>query len=281
MASHSIRRRLCSLWYSATTTIWIRRSRTFDRRTLPVVSLLYIWPQPCANWHSRWATTPQLSPLVAIGEGDLSAHSKDLRQACEMAVFMKDAMVGLDYWKEVVGIPPESGTISDSEADNIGDKVSDVDEELQQALRISRSAYYGSTSRSVPSPTRLLCKRSKRQSSVIIVDDDDDYEDNFDLYSHPPLGKRVHSSPKRSRSSLFRDGAQESPTIISDDEDLPRKHTRTKIPSVECVKTGIGRQQKKSQTRILGGTPLDQLLGLSSLGQRPSSPISDAIDGDM
>jgi hypothetical protein len=235
------------------------------------------------DWYSRWATTTQLSPLIPVEDATSSTYTDEMKQAYNTVAFMKDAGLGLEYWKDEVGRQFGTGTLSNPtpEPEESWDAESEADEELKQALRISSQAHYGSTPHNIPTTSRSLPERGGRQSSVITIDDDEDEADNLDLYSPPSPRRRLLASPKRSRPSHPRYRFQECSIVISDDEDLPRKHPRKKSLSVDGDSKESSPQQKRVRPRFSGGTALDQLLQSSSLGQRSSAPVSDSIEVDM
>jgi hypothetical protein len=163
---------------------------------------------------------------------------------------------------------------STSEPEEAWDAEFEADEEFKQTPHISYQAHHGSTPFDVSTMSRSSHKRGRRQSSIITIDD-------FDSCPLPLPGARLLSSPKRPRSSRPRYGLQDFSIVISDDDELSEQHPRTKSLSIEHKNPDSLSQQKRSGPQFLGGTALDQIYGLSSLGQRASAPVSDTIEGDM
>jgi hypothetical protein len=211
----------------------------------------------CAYQDSRWATTNQLSPLVPFANNDSSSDSNELRQAHERASFFQSAGLGLEYWihemeDQLEAISPRGPT---SALEELVEDDDEIDEELAEALRISREYLKLSTP---PSPP---------PGQHPILDDTDDDKNGY--YTRPPKSKS-HSKSKRSYHSDHHKGCRPSSPIVLHRNEPPRKHAKIDHPSAERTK----------QKRRIPAT-LDELLGQSSLHQHSAAPVSDIIDGDM
>jgi hypothetical protein len=199
--------------------------------------------------------------------------------ACNMAEFWQGTGCGLDHWRSEVDAQHRqvlsaqaldrssrlAGIVEDD--DNEEDDEEGKDEGLQEALRLSRETYYGSTNSNLPTPfvSPLEAGRPRHRADVITIDDDDADED--DLYTRPPKKSRSQLSPRN------RNSARTFSATSSDDEGHTHRGTHRK---------DIGsNKQQGFRPRLSGGMGLDQLLGRSNLGQRSAAPTSDTIDGRM
>jgi hypothetical protein len=223
------------------------------------------------NRCSEWATTNQLSPYVSQKESNITPQTEQHRLAWETTNFIKDAGLGLEYWQDIVNNSPRNDASEDA---SLGDSSNyelrglrcndDEDEQLQEALRISREVCYRDTA-ALLTPSSSPPQRNWQSSisrNTIIIDDDSDEES---MHSTPPRG-RLRLSPKRVRPWSQR---HDTEIAIS----TTQKRTRD-----EGFEQALDAQQKRHKPSFSG---LDQLLGRSSLSQRSSAPISDAIEGDM
>jgi hypothetical protein len=197
-----------------------------------------------------------------------SAQTGELQHAYGTVTFMKEAGLGIDYWRGELGEQPGAHVASSStpEPEEFQDDDLENDEELKEILRMSYQEHYGSSPPSGPSKHRPGNKRVKRQSSTITFDDDENKDDNMDLYSLPCPRNRNKPSMKRS---------------LSANDELPASYTGNENSLTEHSTAGQSSQQNNNRSQFLGATTLDQILGRSSLGQRSSTPTSDAIEGDM
>lgn len=198
---------------------------------------------------------------------------------------LQESGAGLEYWIDEVrrefgsGTLPDLGSDPDAEEELVGDE-EEIDEQLKEALRISREAYYGPTPARLPTPSSSA--PDKRQSLthrevIILEDDDDDYED-FSLYSQPSRMVKSYSSPKRSRTCRLQQDYRRSSSTLSDDEQHLRKQQRSTFSASAYDTSQQTLQKTRRPSQLLGQSTLDRL---GDLGQSSSTPTSDNIDGDL
>jgi hypothetical protein len=164
---------------------------------------------------------------------------------------MRDTKLGLEYWRTVVD-EHCANSATELESEVVGTE-EELDEQLQEALRISREQYYNSS----PQDSRTLSlsqsppKRIRRATSVITLDDDSDL--NLELYEQPRAQLAPRSSLKRSRPLRLHDARSDS------------------------LKQG----QQLSTDQKNGRFTTQDILGWGNLGQSSTAPTSDAIDGHL
>jgi 5-methylcytosine-specific restriction endonuclease McrA len=224
------------------------------------------------NRRSEWATANQLSPYVSKKESNTTPPTEQHRLAWETADFIKDAGLGLEYWQDVVNNRPKNDASQDSslggnsnyELRGLRCGIDEEDEQLQEVLRISREACYRDSA-ALLTPSSSPPQRSRQSSisrNIITIDDDSDEES----MNSTSLRGGLCFSPKRVRPSR-----RNHDTEIA----LSTNQKRTRDKRFEQA---LDAQQKKHKPSFSG---LDQLLCRSSLSQRSSAPMSDAIEGDM
>jgi hypothetical protein len=191
-------------------------------------------------------------------------HSNELRQAWERASFFQDAGAGLEYWIEELGNQPQLRAPSGSRSapEELVEDDEELDEELAEALRISREHL------------ELTTPPNPRPGRHPIFDDDTD--DNRNGHHTRPPKLRFSSISKRSYDPDHHERRRSSSPIGLHQNEPPRKHAKIDHPSAERRNAEPATKQKRGIP-----TTLDELLGQSSLHQHSAAPVSDIIDGDM
>jgi hypothetical protein len=160
-------------------------------------------------------------------------HSNELRQAWERASFFQDAGAGLEYWIEELGNQPQLRAPSGSRSapEELVEDDEELDEELAEALRISREHL------------ELLTPPSPPPGQHPRLDDDTD-DDKNDHHTWPPK-LRFPSISKRSYDPDHHEGRRpSSPTGLHHNEP-PRKHARIDHPSAERRNAESTTKQKR------------------------------------
>jgi hypothetical protein len=174
---------------------------------------------------------------------------------------MRDTKLGLEYWRTVVD-EHCANSATELESEVVGTE-EELDEQLQEALRISRDQYYNSShqdSRTL-SLSQSPPKRIRRATSVITLDDDSDLD--LELYEQPrarPL--RLHNA----RSDSFKQG---------------QRLSTNKVNSNCSSNSALIPEASKTKHQKNGRISTQDILGWGNLGQSSTTLTSDVIDGHL
>jgi hypothetical protein len=213
--------------------------------------------------------------LLSVSDAKYATYTAGQKQASQTANFFRDAGLGLEHWKREFRdqevFPEPSFDLGVMSEDLVGSE-GETDEELKEALRISRQDFDGTRPSILPMPSSFPLRQNGPLGNVITIESEDEYDSDHDSSYPKPSRKRTRPVPKRFRPSR----APSSVEVIQ----RSRKRTRSAIPTIDHDHTSMVLPKATSRSQFSGGS-IDQLLGSSILNRRSSAPVSDAIEGDM
>jgi hypothetical protein len=183
--------------------------------------------------------------------------------------------MGYEYWRTEVVDRFSPSTVSDAGPETMRAYQPEMDEEaqLQEAMRVSREAFYGITSPSPPSSSSPP-KRRRRQ----ITPSNTDESDTDSLYAQPCLVVKPRASPKRSRPSRLGDNPftpRSEPSNEGQQPHQPKGNTMFGSSHPQTQQSvGAGRRSS-----FLGGTSILDQIG--RLGRCSKAPTKDDIEEDL